>query len=101
MAVNSIHILKLKVVRILTAPMNYLPSLPFTEFGILCRSYDHLRGPILERMPPIPTDRLSKRATANGDISSDQNNVEDLLLGDMSSDHTNVNHGDSVCYSIK
>ncbi len=69
------------------------------EFGVLCRSYDHLRGPILERMPPIPSDRLNKRSAVNGDIGgTDQNNSEELLLGDLSPDHTNVNdHGDSVC----
>jgi len=49
------------------------------EFGALCRSFDHLKGPILERMPPIPSDRLNKRGLTNGE-SETQNDVDDLLL---------------------
>lgn len=67
------------------------------EFGILCRSYDHLRGPILERMPPIPSDRLNKRSTTNGDADNEQNNAEDLLLGDINEQTLGNDHGDSVC----
>ncbi|OXA61578.1 AP-1 complex subunit gamma-1 [Folsomia candida] len=65
------------------------------EFGILCRSYDHLRGPILERMPPIPSDRLNKRSTTNGDADNEQNNAEDLLLGDINEQTLGNDHGDS------
>jgi hypothetical protein len=67
------------------------------EFGALCRSFDHLRGPILERMPPIPSDRLNKRGMSNGDAENNQNDVADLLLGDVSGDN-NVGdgQGDSV-----
>jgi hypothetical protein len=67
------------------------------EFGVLCRSYDHLRGPILERMPPIPSDKLNKRETLNDGLEGDANNVEDLLLADISGDQNTAEQGhDSV-----
>lgn len=61
------------------------------EFGVLCKSHDHLRGPILERMPPIPSDRLSKRAELNGegdrsasvDLLSEVTNEHDLQQKDI------------------
>ncbi|CAG7831854.1 unnamed protein product [Allacma fusca] len=51
------------------------------EFGALCRSFDHLRGPILEKMPPMPVDKDSKRGTSNGAGDTNSNDV-DLLIED-------------------
>ena len=48
------------------------------EFGALCKSYDHLRAPVLEKMPPIPLDKERKRA-ANG--TSPSEDEQDLLGG--------------------
>lgn len=55
------------------------------EFGALCRSHDHLRGPILERMPPIPVERETRKTVENGDDQA-QDELGDLLLGDLTGD---------------
>ncbi len=53
------------------------------EFGALCRSYDHLRGPLLERMPPIPVEREARKTVENGGDDQGQDELGDLLLGDL------------------
>lgn len=53
------------------------------EFGALCRSHDHLRGPLLERMPPIPGERETRKTVENGGNDQEQDELGDLLLGDM------------------
>ena len=61
------------------------------EFGALCRSFDHLRGPILEKMPPMPVEKENKRVTSNDGIDSALDE-EDLMpsVGEVS-------NTDSVC----
>jgi len=67
------------------------------EFGALCRSYDHLRGPILEKMLPLPVDAQRKSGTT---VSSPDE--EDLLMGSpIKEASTTVDHSnDSVSHPL-
>lgn len=57
------------------------------EFSQLFGKYDHLRGALLERMPPMETSRTSAVET-NGEIEADSSpseNYDGLLLGGLNS----------------